>query len=51
MNKTELVEKILGETISNDVKKEMERLKETVYKDLWQENTKKDTIIKTPLNT
>ena len=51
MNKTELVEKILGETISNDVKKEMEMLKETVYKDLWQENTKKDTIIKTPLDT
>ena len=42
MNKTELVEKILGETISNDVKEEMDKLKGAVYKSLWQENAKSD---------
>ena len=50
MNKTELVEKILGETISNDVKEEMDKLKSAVYKSLWQENAKSDTVVQTPFD-
>ena len=40
MNKAELVEKILGKTISNDIKGEMDKLKSEVYKNLWKENSK-----------
>lgn len=50
MNKAELVEKILGETISNDVKEEMDKLKSAVYKSLWQENAKSDTVVQTPFD-
>ena len=50
MNKAELVEKILGETISNDIKGEMDKLKSEVYKNLWKENPKSGLEIKTPFN-
>lgn len=50
MNKAELVEKILGETISNDVKGEMDKLKSEVYKNLWKENSKSGLEIETPFN-
>lgn len=50
MNKAELVEKILGETISNDIKGEMDKLKSEVYKNLWKENPKSGLEIETPFN-
>lgn len=50
MNKAELVEKILGETISNDIKGEMDKLKSEVYKNLWKENSKSGLEIETPFN-
>ena len=50
MNKAELVEKILGKTISNDIKGEMDKLKSEVYKNLWKENSKSGLEIETPFN-